>query len=178
MNGDREIEMSTTAVEKPIDENLFREAMGNICTPVAVVTTRDSAGEPYGTTVSAFCSLSMAPPMILIALDRASGLLAAVRELGAFGVNILLTDAEDAGKKFARKGKGDFTSTDWHWHDGVPRLASSTFFRCTTADLLDGGDHLIVTGLVHAVGLGEGAPLTYHRRTFGTHATVSGTLGR
>ncbi|MDF3307981.1 flavin reductase family protein [Rhodococcus sp. T2V] len=170
--------MSTTTVEELVDEDIFREAMGNICTPVAVVTARDSRGQPYGTTVSAFCSLSLAPPMILIALDRGSGFLSVVRESGVFGVNILSTDAEDAGKKFARKGKGDFTSTEWHWHDGVPRLASNTFFRCTTAGLLDGGDHVIVTGLVHAVGLGEGAPLTYHQRTFGTHAAISGTPGR
>jgi flavin reductase (DIM6/NTAB) family NADH-FMN oxidoreductase RutF len=165
--------MSTTSFETSVDAPTFREAMGNICTPVAVVTTRDRAGRPYGTTVSAFCTLSLDPPMILVALDRSSGLLAAVRESRVLGVNILLTDAEDAGRNFAKKGRGDFSGTDWSWRDGVPKIGASTFLRCSAVGHLDGGDHEIVTANVHAIELGEGAPLTYHRRTFGTHATAS-----
>jgi len=42
--------------------------MGSVCTPVSVVTSYDST-RPHGTTVSAFCSLSLTPPMVLVALD-------------------------------------------------------------------------------------------------------------
>ena len=47
----------------------FREVMAGVATPVSVVTAI-SDGRPHGTTVSAFASLSMDPPMVLVALDR------------------------------------------------------------------------------------------------------------
>jgi flavin reductase (DIM6/NTAB) family NADH-FMN oxidoreductase RutF len=48
--------------------------MADVCTPVAVVTTL-RGDRPHGTTVSAFASLSMSPPMVLVSLDLRSDLL-------------------------------------------------------------------------------------------------------
>ncbi len=56
----------------------FRDAMATVCTPVAVVTAMDGE-RPHGTTVSAFASLSVDPPMVLVALDARSDLLTLVR---------------------------------------------------------------------------------------------------
>jgi flavin reductase (DIM6/NTAB) family NADH-FMN oxidoreductase RutF len=53
----------------------FRDVMAGVPTPVPVVTTQVD-DRPHGTTVRAFASLSMAPPMLLAALDRRSKLLA------------------------------------------------------------------------------------------------------
>ena len=47
----------------------FREVMAGVATPVSVVTGM-AGGLPHGTTVSAFASLSMDPPMVLVSLDR------------------------------------------------------------------------------------------------------------
>ena len=121
--------MSTTSSETSVDAEAFREAMGNICTPVAVVTTCDRAGQPYGTTVSAFCSLLLDPPMILVALDRSSGFLAAVRKSGVLGVNVLLIDAEHAGRHFAKKGGGDFLALTGVGMSACPRLGAIPFLR-------------------------------------------------
>jgi hypothetical protein len=51
----------------------FREAMAGVPTPVTVATSM-AGGLPHGTTVSAFATLSMAPPMVLVSLDRGSDL--------------------------------------------------------------------------------------------------------
>ena len=45
----------------------FREVMAGVPTPVSVVTTLTD-GHPHGTTVSAFASLSMTPPMVLVSI--------------------------------------------------------------------------------------------------------------
>ena len=82
----------------------FRTAMGSVCTPVSVVTTM-ADGLPYGTTVSAFASLSMDPPMVLVALDLGSDLLALVRQTGHFGLNILSSSQSALALNFARKGR-------------------------------------------------------------------------
>jgi hypothetical protein len=55
-------------------DQAFRDLMSAVCAPVTVVTTADEDG-PHGTTVSAFASLSLRPPLVTVALDRRSGLL-------------------------------------------------------------------------------------------------------
>lgn len=152
----------------------FRDVMAGVCTPVAVVTTMDGA-RPHGTTVSAFASLSMDPPMILVALDRGSDLLALVRNTGRFGVNVLGSDQAGLAKRFARKGTAKFEGVRWAAADGLPRLpAAPGWLACTVHQLVDGGDHVVALGLVDVAERIPAAPLTYHARVFGTHTAVHG----
>ena len=87
--------------------------MAGVATPVSVVTAVAGDGVPHGTTVSAFASLSMDPPMVLVSLDRGSDLLALVRETGRFGVNVLGSTQSALALSFARKGPDKFTDVEW-----------------------------------------------------------------
>jgi flavin reductase (DIM6/NTAB) family NADH-FMN oxidoreductase RutF len=147
----------------------FREVMAGVPTPVSVVTTlRD--GRPHGTTVSAFASLSMAPPMVLVALDRGSELLARLAIEQPFGVNVLGADQAGLAAAFARKGADKIAGVDWRADGGAPRLLGSPgWLACTVAQLVDGGDHVVVLGDAARADAAGGPPLTYHARTFGTH---------
>ncbi|MGY1808137.1 flavin reductase family protein [Blastococcus sp. SYSU D00669] len=147
----------------------FREVMAGVCTPVSVVTAlRD--GAPHGTTVSAFASLSMSPPMVLVALDRRSDLLARLAVGRPFGVNVLGADQAGLAAAFARKGPDKFAGVDWELDTGAPRLTGSPgWLACTVAQLVDGGDHVVALGDVVRAATAGGPPLTYHARTFGTH---------
>lgn len=151
----------------------FREVMAGVATPVSVVTSV-SNGQPYGTTVSAFTSLSMDPPMVLVALNRGSRLLAAVRSSGRFGVNVLGAEQAQLALAFASKGgSAKFNGVAWSQDHELPRLDGSPgWLVCMLAELVDGGDHLIALGVVMAAETAEGQPLTYHRRNFGTHALL------
>ena len=62
----------------------FRDLMAGVCAPVTVVTTADQDG-PHGATVSSFASLSLRPPLVSVALDRRSGLLARIMASAASG---------------------------------------------------------------------------------------------
>ena len=151
----------------------FREVMAAVCTPVSVVTAM-ADGLPHGTTVSAFASLSMDPPMVLVSLDRSSELLAMIRESRRFGLNVLSSDQSPLALAFAKKGGvGKFSGVRWDVEGGVPRLpGAGGFLSCDVTDLVDGGDHVIVLGLVHVADTISGPPLTYHGRVFGTHAAL------
>src|SRR5690625_3651156 len=81
----------------------FREVMAGVCTPVSVVTGLDGAS-PHGTTVSAFASLSLEPPMALVALDRGSDLLTLLHTTRRFGINVLGSGQSELALRFARKG--------------------------------------------------------------------------
>jgi flavin reductase (DIM6/NTAB) family NADH-FMN oxidoreductase RutF len=154
----------------PVAAESFRETMASVCTPVTVVTTCED-GHPHGTTVSAFASLSIDPPLVSIALDGASDLLALARRSGRVGVNVLAHDQHDLALRFARKGDDKFAGLDWHEEEGLPRLPGTVgWLGCRVEEVVVGGDHEIVIAAVESVAPGESAPLVYHRRRFGTHS--------
>ncbi|MFC4004129.1 flavin reductase family protein [Prauserella oleivorans] len=162
-----------TATSPSLTEE-FREVMAGVCTPVSVVTTIEGT-RPHGTTVSAFASLSMTPPMVLVALDRGSELLALLGATGRFGVNVLGSAQADLAVRFAGKGKAKFDGVPWTLAHGVPRLSRVPgWLACTVDKFVEGGDHVIALGLVVAAERRAGPPLTYHARSFGTHTTAGG----
>ena len=147
----------------------YRATMAAVATPVCVVTTM-VGDQPHGTTVSAFASLSLRPPMVLVALDGGSQLLGRLDRGRPFGVNIL-TEAQSAlAVGFARKGDDKFTGVAWRAVDGVPRIdGPSGWLLCAVQDLVPGGDHVVVLGAVLDAEPASAPPLTYHERQFGTH---------
>jgi flavin reductase (DIM6/NTAB) family NADH-FMN oxidoreductase RutF len=151
----------------------FREVMAGVATPVTVVTAM-SDGLPHGTTVSAFASLSMNPPMVLVSLDRGSELLSLIQESRRFGVNVLGSTQSALALAFARKGGvGKFSGVRWDADHDLPRLPQTPgWLACEVAALVDGGDHVIALGTVIAAETIDGRPLTYHSRVFGTHAAL------
>lgn len=154
-----------------MDPEAFREALASVCTPVSVVTSHHE-GHAHGTTVSAFCSLSLEPPMVLVSLDRRSDLLAIVTQSRVFGINVLSHEQKDLAINFARKGSDKFEGVAWDLHHGVPRIAgAATWLVCKLQQLHEGGDHLVALGLVEHAQSGPGNPLLYRYREFGTLAS-------
>jgi flavin reductase (DIM6/NTAB) family NADH-FMN oxidoreductase RutF/dTDP-glucose pyrophosphorylase len=144
----------------------FKETLSSVPAPVTIVTTvRD--GNPHGTTVSAFSSLSAEPPLVLVALDRSSDLLALLKETGRFAINLLSSGQEELGLACAKKGPEKFQTVPWHEDLGLPRIdGAAAWLACDVQELLPGGDHIIVVGLVTACETGEDEALVYHRRRF------------
>jgi flavin reductase (DIM6/NTAB) family NADH-FMN oxidoreductase RutF len=154
-------------------QSAFRDVMASVCTPVAVVTSM-ADGLPHGTTVSAFASLSMEPPMILACLDRASDLLALLRRTGRFGLNVLGSAQAELALNFARKGgAGKFADVPWYVDGEVPRIpGAGGFLACAVDKVVPGGDHVVVMGRALIAETAAEPPLTYHNRGFGTHAVL------
>lgn len=164
--------MTSLAIAPTIQDS-FRDVMGNVATPVSIVTSVLD-GVPHGTTVSAFASLSMDPPMVLVSLDRRSELLSIVREAGRFGLNVLSARQSEVASRFASKGADRFAATTWNLDSGLPRLdGASGWVACELETLVDGGDHEIALGRVVAAEHADVAPMTYHRRQFGTHTSFA-----
>ena len=153
-------------------QDTFRNVMARVAAAVSVITSMTD-GAPHGTTVSAFASLSIRPPMVMISLDRESELLSVIRRSGRFGVNILGAAHTDWAVAFARKGgQAKFHGIPWSCDSGVPRLPGTSWLACRLAAQVDAGDHVILLGSVVAAEPADGAPLTYHDRSFGTHTAL------
>jgi flavin reductase (DIM6/NTAB) family NADH-FMN oxidoreductase RutF len=152
----------------------FRDLMAGVCAPVTIVTTMDE-GQPFGATVSAFASLSLDPPMVTVALDRSSSLLARILGVGRFGVNVLGQGQDGLAVRFAQRGADRFGSAPWCIDHGLPQLLdAASWMACDLARAVEGGDHLLLLGLVTRASRTEAAPLVYGHRVFGTHSGFAG----
>ena len=76
----------------PITSDEFRAALSKFASGVTVVTTRDAQGRLHGITVTAFASVSLEPPLVLVCIDNATASHYAFHESGMFVVNILKSD--------------------------------------------------------------------------------------
>ena len=137
--------------------------MALVPTPVTVVTAPGEA-EPAGATANAVASLSLDPPLMLVCLDHRSRTLGVVRSAGKFAINVLPATSEADARSFAttvphaEKWQGVAAIE----RSGVPVLAEAiVWVVCELRDLLDGGDHTIVTGHVLELGTSEGDPLVF-----------------
>lgn len=171
--------MSTQAPHELAPQELavqFRDAMAAVCTPVSVVTAMDG-DRPHGTTVSAFASLSMSPPSVLASLDQSSDLLPLILSSGSFGMNVLASHQAALAGRFARKGQDKFLGADWTLDHGVPRLAEvAHWIAAEVLETVTIADRIVVFGRVASLSSAAVAPLTYHDRSFGTHAALAPVL--
>jgi flavin reductase (DIM6/NTAB) family NADH-FMN oxidoreductase RutF len=146
----------------------FRAALTAYATGVTVVTAIGPNG-PSGATANAVTSLSLDPPMMLACLDRGSRTLTSVRAQGRFGVNALAAGQEELARRFSGKNPEaeKWDGVEWAEADELPRLPGALMWvACELRDLIDGGDHLILTGNVLEAEAGEGQPLLFHRGAY------------
>ncbi|AMV37781.1 flavin reductase family protein [Planctomyces sp. SH-PL62] len=147
-----------------IDALIQRKVMGRFATGVTVVTTGGSMGL-HGLTANAVTSLSLDPPLILVAVDRRAHSLEFIKANRCFAVNILRVDQEEISRRFARPGPKDFLGLDLTTDaTDAPIIAGGlAYLDCRLYDVLPGGDHEIFVGEVvgGSVQEEEGDPLLY-----------------
>ena len=155
----------TCYIRTVISPDEFRRALGHFATGVTVVATCDGDGRPTGLTASAFTSVSLDPPLVLVCVDHKAQSYPALLERGRFAVNVLGADQEAVSRRFATTRLDKF--------DGVPfRLSPLELplldgalaqLECVTVSTHTEGDHTILVGRVERAHLAAGAPLVYYR---------------
>lgn len=131
--------------------------------------TAVDGGQPVGLTCQAFASLSLDPPLVLLAPSRASTSWPRVEAAGAFCVNVLAESQEALARAFARRGGLKFTGVVWRPGTlGAPVLEGvAAWIECRLGAVHDGGDHMVVVGQVVDLGVGLGGPLLFYRGSYG-----------
>ena len=144
------------------DSQKQRKIMGHFATGVTVVTTDGPAGS-HGMTANAVASLSLDPPLVLVAVDKRAALLEYLLKNRCFAVNILRLDQEDLSRRFAAPGPKNFSDLNITTAvTGSPVLVDGlAFLDCRVHDILPGGDHEIFVGEILAGEYQGGEPLLY-----------------
>lgn len=146
-----------------IDPNRQRQIMGHFATGVTVVTTDGEAGS-HGMTANAVASLSLDPPLVLVAVDRRAAMLQYLHKNRCFAVNILRDDQEPLSRRFAVPGPKDFCElATIPGTTGAPILAGAVaHLDCRLHEVLPGGDHEIFIGQIVDGECAGGPPLIYY----------------
>jgi flavin reductase (DIM6/NTAB) family NADH-FMN oxidoreductase RutF len=157
----------------PTGHRALRSALGRYATGVAIVTTTDASGAPYGLTVNSFTSVSLDPPLVLWCLQRRAASLDAFRGSYGFAVHVLARDQRELAERFAQPAMDKFADVEWTPDErGRPILDGVVGrFDCRRHEILDGGDHVIVLGEIERYVTTPGAVLLFHDGGFATHPT-------
>jgi flavin reductase (DIM6/NTAB) family NADH-FMN oxidoreductase RutF len=152
----------------PVSPEEFRTALSRFASGVTVVTTKDDAGKMHGLTVSAFCSVSLDPPLVLVCIEKAAGSHYAFAESGIFAVNILNSSQQDMSERFASQLINRFQGLDFSLSEhGLPVLADCLAnLECKIVHSYDGGDHTVYIGEVLNAEAADGDPLLYFRSDY------------
>jgi len=155
--------MDINSKKTGIGKDEFRAALGRFPSGVTIVTTKDASGRLHGITVSAFASVSLEPPMILVCIEKTTGSHYAFHESEFFVVNILAEGQENLSNRFASQIPNKFEGVDHRLGLGeIPVLAEALVtLECRLAYAHEGGDHTIFVGLIEKSEVKDGSPLVY-----------------
>jgi flavin reductase (DIM6/NTAB) family NADH-FMN oxidoreductase RutF len=147
-----------------VDASSFRRTLGQFASGVTVVTTRDASSRPLGLTVSAFCSVSLEPPLVLVCIDHRSDANRGLRESGQFAVSVLAEHQEDVSRRFAAPGA--FKLDGFPFLDGplgLPLVPGAlAHLECRVRSFHGEGDHAVWVGEVLGATAHSGRPLLHH----------------
>ncbi len=149
----------------PVSKDEFRSAIGRFASGVTVVTTKTKDDKPRGITVSAFSSVSLEPPLILVCIDKRASVHDIFEEGHHFAVNVLAENQEVISRRFASKEPDRFAGIGYtEGIAGDPLLTDViACVECRVVHTYPGGDHTIVVGEVETINVSDGKPLAYFR---------------
>ena len=153
-----------------VDPDLFRGTLSTWASGVTVVTCRHG-NDVRGMTASAFCSVSLDPPLILVCVDKSAIFYEFISKAGSFAVNILSREQEDVSRACSsRKVEESRRLAGIPYHEeatGSPVLDHAIgYLDCTVEQAYEGGDHTIFVGRVQGAGARDGEPLLYFRGAY------------
>lgn len=143
----------------------FRSILGRFPSGVTVVTTKAADGSDHGMTVSAFCSVSLEPPLVLICIEKTASAHEALTTAPAFVVNILSAKQEQIARRFSIVDIDRFEGVGFSRSRNGTAVLDDVLgvIECSRFALHDAGDHTIIVGEVETGRAEIGAPLLYYR---------------
>jgi flavin reductase (DIM6/NTAB) family NADH-FMN oxidoreductase RutF len=144
----------------------FKKALQQWASGVTVVTTSSEKFGVQGMTVTAFSSVSVNPPQILVCINDSADTGVGIHESRYFAVNVLNSDQQDLSNQFAGGSSQQqrFENTDWQVGiTGAPILNNSLMsLDCKVVEKMLAGTHWIIIGEVQECVCRSGEPLLYY----------------
>ncbi|WSJ64102.1 flavin reductase family protein [Streptomyces sp. NBC_01310] len=159
-----------------VSNDEFRAAMARLTAGVCLITAHEAAdgarGEDVGMTATAFMSVSLDPPLVLVSLREGSRMDDLLAEQPLWAVSVLADHQLQVAGRFAMKGRISdrllFADLPYVRGEasGAPLLTGAlATLECRTENRVEAGDHTLVIGhvLTAALPSPDSPPLTYFR---------------
>ena len=165
-----------------VSNDEFRAAMSRLAAGVVLVTAQEPpldpddptapGGEDVGMTATAFLSVSLDPPLVLVSLREGSRMDDLLDEQPLWSVSVLSENQRHIAGRFAMKGRisDRLLFADIPYirgeHSGAPLVDGAlATLECRTEQRVTAGDHVLVIGrvLTARVPSEDGGPLTYFK---------------
>ncbi len=154
---------------KPPQAVDLRSVMRYFASAVTVVTGALETGELFGLTVSAFTSVSLEPPLVLMCVRNESSATKLFQKSMKYCVNILAEDQRPIAEKFSLSGEGGrFQNLDYYLGSGGSPIIRDAigYIDCKIVEVIAGGDHTVFLGEAIDVYAEEKKPLLYLNRRY------------
>ena len=153
----------------PVEPKEFKHALGRFASGVTVLTVRTPEGGDHGMTASAFSSVALAPPLVLVCIQKGNSTADYIDAAQVFAVNVLADDQVEVSNRFAGYGPGpqerfsDLASSRAPVSGAVWLEGAVARLDCRVHATADGGDHTIYVARVEATSVSApgGNPLIY-----------------
>ncbi len=142
----------------PVSVPAYREAMSRLGAAVNVITTRSGPGR-HGFTASAVCSVTDAPPTLLVCMNRGASSRAAFVVGAPLCVNTLAADQREISQAFSSGNDMERRFDSGRWSvlaTGAPVLEQAAVsFDGVIATIVEVGTHSVLFCEIEAVRFGE-----------------------
>jgi flavin reductase (DIM6/NTAB) family NADH-FMN oxidoreductase RutF len=148
-----------------IDSATFRSVLGRFVSGVTILTARDAAGVDHGMTASAFCSVSLNPPLVLASIAHDATLHPVLLAQDEMAVSILTASQEAIARRFAEKLDNRFDGVGFtRGLTGAPLIEGAlAIIEGHVVHRYAGGDHTVFVAEVLAASATMDEPLVYYR---------------
>lgn len=150
-----------------IDAETFRSVLGRFASGITILTARDEHGGDHGMTASAFCSLSLEPPLVLFCVDHAASMHELLLTHPTIGISVLSSEQEPHSRRFASDEDDRFDGIAFtRGEHGVVLLdAALAHMECRIVQHYDAGDHTMFIAEIDraAPQANDSRPLLYYR---------------
>ena len=145
----------------------YRAVLRTYPTGVTVITSQ-VAGRTHGMTANSVTSVSLAPPLILVCVDRKNDTYGIVATSGRYAVNVLAEDQDTLSRRFASKAGDDHRLEPVGYFEGphgLPLLPGCVaHLECRVVASYEAGGHVIFLGhVLSAASTPDRRPLLYYQ---------------
>lgn len=148
-----------------IDADTFKQALSRFPSGVTVVTVQQ-AEHTHGMTASAFISVSLEPPLVLVSVANKARMHGFLSQTCHFGISFLAADQAAVSNHFA--GRPQDPAPDLETLAEVPVIAGATVqLSCELFAQHPAGDHTLFVGKIVAATYTDREPLLYFRGKYG-----------
>lgn len=156
-----------------LSPDTFRSVIGRFASGLTIITALDDGGVDHGMTATAFCSVSLVPPLVQVCVDQSTTMHGVLGRATHFAVNFLASEQEELARRFGsgEPQRGGIPEEDRFDGVGYTRAVSGAallndalaHIECRVSARHPAGDHTIVVGEVEIATVHDARPLIYYR---------------